>query len=341
MLGLMLSGVAPVAAGGAAADVLAGSTWPRPKSPRPGGARAGLRAVDEACRGQAARPQLPAPPRPPATPGRRDPQVQALSLTQSVYGGETPPRSPRPRARSAPSGHALAALEQDVLLEAIAAYTAVARDRRAPRLARGNEERLRLQLRRHARPRAVRRPHQDRHRPGRDRATRAASRNGSRPRARSAVPRPRTAGGRQLAGDRWSPPPPPDTPRRRSTRRLAEAEGSWAGRPPPVDLAAAREAVAVSLAAMKPRLSLGGELSYAGRRPAVRARAVAPDRRHPRHAALPGRRRACPRASEQGAPGASAATAATMRCARPRPRSSTPGRRCAPPRPRSARSAAR
>ena len=43
---------------------------------------------------------------------------------------------------------------------------------------------------------------------------------------------------------------------------LAQAEGSWQWQAAGFDLAAAEQQVAVALAAMKPRLSLGGEVSY-------------------------------------------------------------------------------
>ena len=61
----------------------------------------------------------------------------------------------------------------------------------------------------------------------------------------------------------WSPPRLPEYAPATLEAAMAEAEGNWAWQAAVFDLDAAREAVAVSLAAMKPRLTLGGEVGYA------------------------------------------------------------------------------
>ncbi len=162
--------------------------------------------------------------------------------------------------------------EQAVLLEAIAAYTAVVRDRRVLELARGNEERLRLEL---AATRDRERfgdltetdIHQAESRHEGGIAERVAAEGAL---AVSEADYAQAIGAKP--GD-LEPAPLPEYAPPTLEAAMAEAEGNWAWQAAVFDLDAAREAVAVSLAAMKPRLMLGGEVGYAaGRRPAVRLR---------------------------------------------------------------------
>ena len=74
-------------------------------------------------------------------------QRQALNVTQSIYDGGAAKAATRLAENGVRAERArLMLLEQDVLLEAITAYTAVARDRQVLELASANEERLRVQL---------------------------------------------------------------------------------------------------------------------------------------------------------------------------------------------------
>jgi outer membrane protein len=236
-------------------------------NPRLEAGRAGLRAADESVpRALAAgRPQVTSTSSAAfnaagdALPAAR----QALNLTQSLYnGGGT--RAAVRRAEDAVRAERarLAQLEQELLLEAVAAYTAVARDRAVLELARRNEKRLRVQLD------ATR----DRERFGdvtRTDIFQAESRL-----ARAAAERVAAEGSLQAASaeyrrvvGEWPArpelPPAPDGPPASLDEALAAAEGSWRWQAASFELAAARGEVAVALAALKPRLTLGGEVSYA------------------------------------------------------------------------------
>jgi outer membrane protein len=189
---------------------------------------------------------------------------QALNVTQSLYnGGET--RAAIARAEDAVRAERarLAQLEQEVLLEAVAAYTAVARDQAVLDLARRNEERLGIQLD------ATR----DRERFGdvtRTDIFLAESRL-----ARATAERVAAEGALQAAAAEYRrvvrdgparpelPPAPEDGTPASLDEALAAAEGSWRWQAASHELAAARGDVAVALAALKPRLTLGGEVSYA------------------------------------------------------------------------------
>ena len=268
MLGLMLAGVAPVAAGGVRADSLAEALAEAyAGSPRLEGARAGLRAADEAVplAKAAGRPQLTGTTSA-AFNALGDSQPagrQALSLTQSLYTGGGIRAATRQAERAVEAERArLMLAEQAVLLEAIAAYTAVVRDRRVLELARGNEERLRLEL-------AATR---DRERFGDLTETdihQAESRHeggiAERVAAEGALAVSEAAYAQAVGakpGD-LEPAPLPEYAPATLEAAMAEAEGNWAWQAAVFDLDAAREAVAVSLAAMKPRLMLGGEVGYA------------------------------------------------------------------------------
>lgn len=268
MLGLMLAGAAPVTADGAWADSLTGALAAAyVGSPRLEGARAGLRAVDEAVplAKAAGRPQLTGTTST-AFNALGDYQPagrQALSLTQSLYAGGGIRAATRQAERAVEAERARLMLsEQAVLLEAIAAYTAVARDRRVLELARGNQERLELELD------ATR----DRERFGDLTETdihQAESRHeggvADRVAAEGALAVSESEYARLVGAKpgELEPAPLPEYAPATLEAALAEAEANWAWQAAALDLAAAREAVAVSLAAMKPRLTLGGEVGYA------------------------------------------------------------------------------
>jgi TolC family type I secretion outer membrane protein len=236
-------------------------------SPQLESGRARLRAFDESV------PQALAAGRPQATvtssaafnaAGEAQPtQRQALNVSQSLYdGGAT-----RAATRLAENGvraerGRLMLLEQDVLLEAVMAYTAVARDRQVLDLAGANEERLRLQLD------ATR----DRERYGdvtRTDIFQAESRHAGAIAARVAAEgdlKVSTAEYQRLTGaapGRLELPPLPDAVPVSLDEALAQADASWQWQVATFELAAARDEVSVSLADLKPNLSLGGQVGYA------------------------------------------------------------------------------
>jgi outer membrane protein len=152
MLGLMLAGVAPVAAGEALAESLADALAAAYlDSPRLEGARAGLRAADEALplAKSAGRPQLMGTTSAAFNAlGDTQPAArQALSLSQALYSSGGIAADTRQTRQAVEAEHVrLMLAEQGVLLDVIAAYTAVIRNRRVLELARANEARLVLEL---------------------------------------------------------------------------------------------------------------------------------------------------------------------------------------------------
>ena len=266
LLALILSGVLPTALadGATLAEALATAYG---ANPRLEAARAGARAADEDVpqARAAGRPQLISTTSAAANalgddlPAAR----QALSLTQLLYAGGGVRAAARAAERSAEAESArLRQTEQDVLVDTVKAYTAVVRDRRVLELARENEERLGLEL-------AASR---DRERFGdltrtdiHQAESRHAAGTAERIAAEGAVAiaeadYERTVGNRP---DTLDPAPLPEALPATLDQALDQAEDSWAVQAADMDLAAAREAVDVSLAAIKPRLTLVGELSYA------------------------------------------------------------------------------
>jgi outer membrane protein len=237
-------------------------------NPRLQAGREGLRAVDEAvARARAAgRPFLSGSSTIAVGPGGNGPvqaQRQALSLTQSLYsGGETKAAVARAQDSVLAERARLMQLEQDVLLEGVSAYAAVAREASVLKLARDNEERLRVQLD------ATR----DRERFGdvtktdvAQAQTRHAGAIAGRIAAEGAA---RTAAAeyRRVIGvppDALSLPDPPEEVATSFDDALAQAPQSWRVQAAGHDVAAARDEVAVALAGLKPRLSLGAEIGYA------------------------------------------------------------------------------
>jgi TolC family type I secretion outer membrane protein len=268
MLGLMLAGVAPVAAGEALAESLAEALASAYlDSPRLEGARAGLRAADEALpiAKAAGRPQLLGTTSA-AFNAMGDTQPagrQALSLSQSLYSGGGIAAATRQARRAVEAERARLMLsEQGVLLDVVAAYTAVVRDRRVLELARGNEDRLGLEL---AATRDRERfgdltetdIHQAESRHEGGIADRIAAEGAL---AASEAEYARVVG--RQPGE-LEPAPLPEFAPATLEAAMAEAEGNWAWQAASSDVAAAEEAVAVSLAALKPRLTLAGEIGYA------------------------------------------------------------------------------
>lgn len=268
MLGFMLAWVAPVLGGGAGAESLAGALAAAYLgNPRLEGARAGLRAADEAVpiAKAAGRPQLTG-----TTSGAfnalGDTQPaarQALSVSQSLYSGGGISAATRQAQRAVDAERArLMLAETAVLLDAVAAYTAVLRDRSVAEFARRNEERLQLEL-------AATRDREKfgdltetdihqavaRHEGGI--AERVAAEGDL---AMAEADYRRVIG--MLPGHLDPAPLPTQTPPSLDAA-LALAEDNWGWQAAVHDLAAAREAVTVSLAALKPRLALGGEIGYA------------------------------------------------------------------------------
>ncbi len=236
-------------------------------SPRLEAGRASLRAADELV------PQALAPGRPQASTsnsvaynatGEALPtQRQALTLTQSIYSGGTIAASSRRAENSVRAERArLSQLEQDVLLEAVAAFTAVARDSAILDLARGNEDRLRIQLD------ATR----DREHFGDVTTTdiyqakaRYAGAIAERDAAAGAL-KVSAAEYRRLAGtepSRLVMPPMPEGLPASLDDALADVDANWRWQAATFELAAARNDVAVSWGGMKPRLTMGAEISYA------------------------------------------------------------------------------
>jgi outer membrane protein len=264
---LLVASVWPVGATPAGAEPLADMlAQVYETSPRLEAGRAGLRAVDESvARARAARrPQLATSSSAMlGTGGDVQGLRQALTLTQSVYsGGETTAAIAQAENQVRAERARLAALEQDVLLEAVAAYTAVARDQAILELARRNEERLRLQ----------RDATRDRERFGdltKTDIAQAETRH-----ARATAGRIQAEGDlavaaaeyRRVVGSRpesLTLPEPPDGLPASLDEAVAAAEESWRWQAASFEVAAARDAVAVSRAGLKPKLSLEGELSWA------------------------------------------------------------------------------
>ena len=268
MVGLMLAGVAPVAVGEAAAENLAEAMAAAYQdSPRLEGARAGLRAADEGVplAQSAGRPQL-------ATTtsaalnalGDQQPAArQALSLTQSLYSGGGIAAATRQARLTVEAERArLMLAEQGVLLDVVAAYTAVVRDRRVLDLARANEARLGLELDGvRARERFGELTETDIHQAEARREGGIADRIA----AEGALAAAEAEYGRVVgrAPGELEPAPLPEFAPPSLDAALAEAAGNWAWQAAARDVAAAREAVDVSLAALKPRLTLAGEVGYA------------------------------------------------------------------------------
>ncbi len=268
MLGLMLAGVAPIVAGAALAESLTEALADAYlDSPRLEGARAGLRAADEGLplAKSAGRPQL-ATTTSAAFNALGDTQPagrQALSLTQNLYSGGGVGAATRQARQAIEAERARLMLsEQAVMLDVVAAYTAVVRDRRVLELAQANETRLGLEL-------AATR---DRERFGELTETdihQAESRHeggvADRIAAEGALAAAEAEYARAVgkAPGELEPPPLPEYAPPSLEDALAEAEDNWAWQAASYDVAAAEEAVAVSLAALKPRLTLAGEVGYA------------------------------------------------------------------------------
>lgn len=190
-------------------------------------------------------------------------QRQALSLTQNIYSGGAI-RAATARAENAARAERarLSLLEQEVLLDAIGAYTAVARDGTILGLAQANEDRLKIQLD------ATR----DREHFGDVTKTdifqaqaRHAGAIAERIAAEGAL-KVSAADYRRLTGDwpgRLELPPASDELPGTLDDALAEVEANWRWQAATFDLAAARNDVSVSLGNLKPKLTMGAELSYA------------------------------------------------------------------------------
>lgn len=238
-------------------------------SPRLQAGREGLRAVDEGvARARAGgRPFLSGT----STVGvgtdwshAQPAQSQSLRLTQSLYnGGQTSAEIARAEDEVQAERARLAQLESDVLLEAIAAYVGVAREGSILELARGNEERLRLQLD------ATR----DRERFGD--ATRTDIAQSQTRFARATADRIAAQGSlstaeaeyRRVTGQEpggLKLPDPPEAVAASAAEAQGQAERSFRALAAGHDVAAAREEVAVAVAAMRPKLSLGAEIGIAG-----------------------------------------------------------------------------
>lgn len=191
-------------------------------------------------------------------------QSQSLRLTQSLYsGGETRAAVERAEDLVRAERARLLQLEGEVLLEAIAAYVAVAREDAILELARGNEERLRVQLD------ATR----DRERFGDATKTDVAQAQSRHARAvadriaAEGAYRTAIAEYRRVVGDEpanLALPEPPEAAASSLDAALAQAGRSWRAQAASHEVAAARAEVAASLAALKPKLSLGAELGYGG-----------------------------------------------------------------------------
>jgi outer membrane protein len=235
------------------------------ESPRLQAGREGLRASDEGvARARAGRrPFLAGSSTLAVGNGGLQTQRQALSLSQSLYsGGETGAAIARAEAMVLAERARLVQLEQEVLLEAVGAYTAVARDAAVLSLARGNEERLRVQLD------ATR----DRERFGdvtktdvAQAETRFARATADRIAAEGALGTGKAEYRRVVGAEPGTPelPEPPEDGSATLDEALARAQESWRWQAASHDVAAARDEVDVAMAGLKPRLSLGAELGYA------------------------------------------------------------------------------
>ena len=266
MLALALTGMAPVALaeGTTLAEALARSYA---ANPRLDAARAAARAVNEGV------PQARAAGRPQLVsmssaafnamgddlPAAR----QALAVSQVVYAGGGIRAATRAAERSAEAeGARERQTEQDVLIDVVQSFTALVRDRQVLELARQNEDRLGLEL-------AASR---DRERFGdltqtdiHQAESRHAAGTAGRIAAEGAVEI-AEADYERMVGDRphaLDPAPLPDAMPATLEQALDQAADSWTIQAAEADLDAARKSVDVSLAAIKPRLTLAGELSYA------------------------------------------------------------------------------
>lgn len=266
MLALVLAGAVPTrpAAGGTLAEALAEAYA---GNPRLEAGRSALRAADEGMpvARAAGRPQLTATSTAALNalgddlPAAR----QSLSLSQLLYAGGGVSAATRAAERSADAESArLRLTEQDVLLDAVRAYTAVTRDRRVQELARANENRMALEV-------AATR---DRERFGdltetdiHQAESRHAAGTAERIAAEGAVEIAQADFVRVVGKPPGSldPAPLPESLPATLEQALAETGSSWGWRAADADVAVAQEAVEVSLAALKPRLTMAGELSYA------------------------------------------------------------------------------
>jgi outer membrane protein len=239
--------------------------------PRLEAGRAGLRAADEAVAlaRAAGRPHLTASSSVVgALAGSEgaglDSQRQSLAVTQSLYsGGGTSAAVARAEKGVLAERARLLGLEQDVLLDAVGSYVAVARAEALLELARGNEERLRLQLdatRDRERFGDVTKTDiaQARTRHARAVANRLAAEGG----LRAAAADYGRVVGEAPAKSLRLPPPAEDLPASPG-EVLALAPDAWAVQAAAFEAEAARDEVRVAEAARRPRLSLSGALSYA------------------------------------------------------------------------------
>ena len=235
-------------------------------NPRLQGGRAALRAADEAVplARSTGRPQVTGTASAAynaagdALPASR----QSLSVTQTIYDGGSTRAATAQAENSARAEQARQMLlEQQVLLDAIVAFVTVVRDRRILALAQANEEWLRLELD------ATR----DREHFGDLTKTdilQAETRQAAGMAERIAAEGELAVVTADYARIFGVPPDDPQMPLLPAglpvglEEALAQAEGSWQRQAAGFDMAAAEEQVAVALAAMKPRLSLGGEVSY-------------------------------------------------------------------------------
>lgn len=264
VLAALWGGAAPVMAE-PLADVLAKVYL---ASPRLEAARAGLRAADEAvARARAGgRPFVAGSSSVGGAVGGGGSlyQRQALTLTQSLYsGGGNAAAIARAENAVLAERARLGQVEQEVLLEAVAAYTAVARDDAVLTLARRNEDRLRVQLD------ATR----DRERFGdvtrtdvAQAETRFARATADRVAAEGDLDAARAEFAR-VAGAAPGPlslPEPLPEPVPSLDAALTEAEASWRWQAASFDLATARDEVDLALAELKPKVSVGAELGYGG-----------------------------------------------------------------------------
>jgi outer membrane protein len=185
-------------------------------------------------------------------------------LTQSLYSGGGNAAAIARAVNAVLAERArLGQVEQEVLLEAVAAYTAVARDDAVLALARRNEDRLRLQLdatRDRERFGDVTRTDvaQAETRLARAAADRVAA-EGDLDAARAEFARVAGAAPGPLSLPEALPEPVPSL-----EAALTEAQASWRWQAASFDLAAARDEVDLALAELKPKVSLGAELGYGG-----------------------------------------------------------------------------
>lgn len=187
---------------------------------------------------------------------------QALNLVQPVYtGGATRAETARAENEVRAERARLGVAEQQVLLEAVDAFTAVARDRAVLDLARRNERRLQEQLS----------GTRDRYRFGELTKTDVAQAE-SRV-ARAEAERVRAEGGVEVAAARYrrvigDEPAELAMPEPLEDRPMAAAEAPAVAESVPAvaaarfALAGARDQIDAAKAQLKPRLSLDGEASY-------------------------------------------------------------------------------